>query len=94
MKYILNLMGIVLMGVRMEIKEKLQEIFQDIFDDDTIELFDNMNANDIEDWDSLTHIQLIVQIEKSFGIKFTTGEVASLKNVGEFISLVQEKVQF
>ena len=82
------------MSVKIEIKEKLQEIFQDIFDDDTIELFNDMNANDIEDWDSLTHIQLIVQIEKSFGIKFTTGEVVSLKNVGEFISLVQEKVPF
>ena len=80
------------MSIKIEIKKKLQEIFQDIFDDDTIELFDDMNANDIEDWDSLTHIQLIVQIEKSFGIKFTTGEVASLKNVGEFISLVQEKI--
>jgi len=80
------------MITKMKIKEKLQEIFRDIFDDDTIELFDAMNANDIEDWDSLSHIQLIVQIEKSFAIKFTTGEVATLKNVGEFISLVQEKI--
>ena len=80
------------MSVKIEIKEKLQEIFQDIFDDDTIELFDDMNANDIEDWDSLTHIQLIVQIEKSYGIKFTTGEVASAKNVGGFINLIQEKI--
>ena len=79
------------MVAKIEIEKKLQAIFQDIFEDDQIVLFDDMNANDIEDWDSLTHIQLIVQIEKSFGIKFTTGEVASLKNVGEFISLVQEK---
>ncbi|SEW40537.1 acyl carrier protein [[Clostridium] fimetarium] len=77
---------------KMEIEKKLQAIFQDIFEDDQIVLFDDMNANDIEDWDSLTHIQLIVQIEKSFGIKFTTGEVARLKNVGEFIKLVQEKL--
>jgi len=76
----------------MEVEEKLQEIFRDIFEDDTIKIFNDMNANDIEDWDSLTHIQLIVQIEKSFGIKFTTGEVASLKNVGEFINLVQKKL--
>jgi len=80
------------MVAKMEIEKKLQAIFQDIFEDDQIVLFDDMNANDIEDWDSLTHIQLIVQIEKSFGIKFTTGEVASLKNVGEFIKLVQEKL--
>ena len=80
------------MSIKIEIKKNLQEIFQDIFDDDTIELFDDMNANDIEDWDSLTHIQLIVQIEKSYGIKFTTGEVASAKNVGGFISLIQEKI--
>jgi len=80
------------MVAKIEIEKKLQAIFQDIFEDDQIVLFDDMNANDIEDWDSLTHIQLIVQIEKSFGIKFTTGEVASLKNVGEFIKLVQEKL--
>jgi len=80
------------MVAKIEIEKKLQAIFQDIFEDDQIVLFDDMNANDIEDWDSLTHIQLIVQIEKSFGIKFTTGEVASLKNVVEFIKLVQEKL--
>jgi len=80
------------MIARINIEEKLQEIFQDVFEDDRIEIFDDMNANDIEDWDSLSHIQLIVQIEKSFSIKFTTGEVATLKNVGEFISLVQQKI--
>lgn len=73
------------------IKEKLQEVFQDVFDDDSIELFDEMTAMDIEDWDSLMHINLILAIEKAFGLKFTTEEISNAKNVGAFIALIQEK---
>lgn len=51
-----------------EITEKLQEIFRDVFDDDTIVLFDEMTSNDVEDWDSLSHINLINDIEAQFGI--------------------------
>ena len=75
-----------------EIKEKLQEIFRDIFDDDGIELFDEMNANDIDDWDSLAHIQLIAAIEKRFNVRFTTKEFVSTSNVGEFIDLLISKL--
>lgn len=74
------------------VREKLQEIFRDIFDDDSIELFDQMTAMDIEDWDSLMHITLILAIEEGFHIKFTTEEVAQTKNVGEFIELIGIKV--
>lgn len=73
------------------ITEKLQEIFQDLFDDETIILTLDTSAEDIEDWDSLMHIQLIVEIEKQFQIKFTTGEVTKLKNVGELITLIEQK---
>lgn len=76
----------------MDVREKVQEVFREVFDDDGIELFDEMTAEDIEDWDSLAHIQLIVSIEKCFNIKFTTEEVLKLKNVGEFISLVNRKI--
>jgi Phosphopantetheine attachment site. len=76
----------------MDVREKVQEVFREVFDDDGIELFDEMTAEDIEDWDSLAHIQLIVSIEKCFNIKFTTEEVLKLKNVGEFISLVNSKL--
>lgn len=76
----------------MDIKEKLQEVFQDVFDDDEIELTEEMTADDIEAWDSLTHVQLIVAVEKAFAVKFSTVEVMKLKNVGEFIALIAKKV--
>lgn len=76
----------------MDIKGRLQEIFQDVFDDEEIELFDDMTAADVEDWDSLSHITLIHEIEAAFGIRFTTKEVLATKNVGEFIALIGSKV--
>lgn len=75
-----------------DLKKKLQDIFCDIFDDESLEIKEEMTADDIEDWDSLTHIQLIIEIENSFGIKFTTEEILSLKNVGEFIKLLDTKI--
>jgi acyl carrier protein len=66
---------------RQTIFEKLNEIFIDVLDLDEVELTDATNANDIEEWDSLSHIQLIVAIEKSFGIKFTSLEIMKWKNV-------------
>ena len=76
----------------MDVKNKLQEIFQDVFDDEDIELFDEMTAADVEDWDSLSHITLIHESEAAFGIRFTTKEVLSTKNVGEFIALIENKI--
>ena len=76
----------------MDVKNKLQEILQDVFDDEDIELFDEMTAADVEDWDSLSHITLIHEIEAAFGIRFTTKEVLSTKNVGEFIALIENKI--
>lgn len=76
----------------MDIRSKLQEIFQDVFDDEEIELFDAMTAADVEDWDSLSHITLIHEIEAAFGIRFTTKEVLATKNVGEFITLISSKI--
>ena len=75
-----------------EITEKLLEIFRDVFDDDDLVLFDEMTADDVEDWDSLSHINLISDIEGRFQISFTTEEIISTKNVGEFISLIECKV--
>lgn len=77
----------------MDIRSKLQEIFQDVFDDEEIELFDAMTAADVEDWDSLSHITLIHEIEAAFGIRFTTKEVLATKNVGEFITLIGSKIR-
>lgn len=75
----------------MDTREKLQEVFQDVFDDDEIEIAADTTADDIDAWDSLTHVQLIVAVEKAFGLKFSTVEVMKLKNVGEFIALIDKK---
>lgn len=75
----------------MELKEQLQEVFREVFDDEEIVIFEEMTANDIEDWDSLMHIQLIVAIEKAFQVKFSTKDVKNIKNVGEFMALIERK---
>jgi len=77
---------------REEVYEQLNEIFRDIFDDEDIVLNDATTADDIEDWDSLEHINLVVEIENSFGIKFNMGEVNSMKNVGEMVDLIIGRV--
>lgn len=77
---------------REEVFEKLEEIFADVFDDDTIELTDDTTADDIEDWDSLEQINLVVAIEKEFSIKFNMGEVSKMKNVGEMVDIILERI--
>lgn len=77
---------------REEVYEQLNEIFRDVFDDEDIILNDATTADDIEDWDSLEHINLVVEIENSFGIKFNMGEVNSMKNVGEMVDIILGRV--
>ncbi len=74
-----------------KIYEELNEIFRDIFDDDSIELKPETNSDDIEDWDSLEHINLVVAIEKKFGIKFSMDEVTGMKNVGEMVEIIKAR---
>lgn len=76
-----------------EIFSKLHEIFLDVFDLDELELTVETSANDIEEWDSLSHIQLIVAIEKAFGIKFTSLEIMKWRNVGEMVTSMLEKLK-
>jgi acyl carrier protein len=70
---------------------RLTEIFRDVFDDDELEIARTTSAKDVENWDSLSHVTLIVQIEKAFGVRFTSAEVANLQNVGELIDLIERK---
>lgn len=74
------------------ILDELQPIFHDIFDDDSIVVTNETNANMIEDWDSLSHIRLVAAIEKHFGIKFALGELQGFKNVGDMIELITKKI--
>ena len=76
---------------RNEILSRIQDIFRDVLDNEEIELTDATVADDIEEWDSLSHIQLIVAIEKDFQIKFTSKEILSWKNIGELVDCVQSK---
>ena len=75
-----------------KILKALEPIFHAVFDDEGIVLKPEMSAADIEAWDSLTHIRLVVAIEKHFGIKFAFGELQDLKDVGEMATLIAEKV--
>lgn len=76
---------------RNEILSRIQDIFRDVLDNEEIELTDTTVADDIEEWDSLSHIQLIVAIEKDFQIKFTSKEILSWKNIGELVDCIQSK---
>lgn len=73
--------------------KKLNEIFIDILDLDECELTEDTSADDIEEWDSLSHIQLIVAIEKAFKIKFTSLEIMKWANVGEMVNSMEEKLK-
>ncbi len=72
----------------------MNEIFEDVLDlDETPELTDAISANDIEEWDSLSHIQLIVAIEKAFKLKFTSQEILKWNNVGEMVDTITSRIQ-
>jgi len=74
-----------------DILKTLTEIFIDVLDTENITLTEQTTANDIEDWDSLTHIQIVVAVEKKFKIRFASQEIQNWSNVGEIITSIQSK---
>ena len=72
--------------------EKLNEVFRDVFDDDSICVTDTTTSDDIEDWDSLEHINLIAAVEQEFGMKFNMGQVVTMKNVGEMADIIMSQL--
>ena len=69
----------------------LQPIFQEVFDDDDLLIESSTAADDVDGWDSLAHIRLVVSIEKDFGLRFTTDEISNLGNVGDMADLIMQK---
>jgi acyl carrier protein len=72
---------------------RLAEIFEDVFDDDSIVLTAELSAKDVDGWDSLTHIRLLLTVERAFKIKFSTAEIGKLENVGDLVSLIEARTQ-
>lgn len=77
---------------KLEVMNKLQEVFRDVFDDDSIMITENTTAKDIEDWDSLEHITLIGAVEKTFKMHFKMKEVSTMKNVGEMAEIILKRI--
>lgn len=77
---------------RNEIYEKLNKVFCDVLDLDEVDLKDETSADDIEDWDSLNHVQIVYAVQKAFGIKFTSLEILKWRNVGEMVDTIIKKI--
>jgi acyl carrier protein len=74
-----------------DVLSRLNQVFQDVFDDDELTITTKTTAQDVEGWDSLMHVTLLVNVEKAFGVRFTSSEVAALKNVGELVDLIARR---
>lgn len=75
---------------REEAFERLNKVFRDVFDDETIVLHDETTADDIDEWDSFEHINLVVAVEEEFSFKIPMGKVVTMKNVGEMVDIILE----
>jgi acyl carrier protein len=76
----------------MELQDKVNNIFREVFDDNDINITPEMTANDIDGWDSLSHVNLIVAIETKLGIKFSHKELLTFKNVGDMLDSIRSKI--
>ena len=76
---------------RSGIRKRLQGVFREVFNDDGIDIFDEMTAKDIDEWDSLMHIVLVVAVEKEFGLRLNAAEVGNLENVGAMLTILEAR---
>jgi acyl carrier protein len=74
-----------------EVYSRLTKVFHDVFDDDEIVVDKDLTADDVEEWDSLKHIRLVLSVEQAFHVSFSASEIGNLKNVGELATLIQSK---
>lgn len=77
---------------RNDIMTQVQEVFRDELELDDLVLEDETTADDVEEWDSLSHVQLVVALEKSFNIKFTSREILSWDNIGDLVDCISKKI--
>ena len=78
---------------REEIMRKVNDIFRELFEDDNLAIYDATTANDIEEWDSLTHLELITMVEQTFDIQFTLGEINGFANVGAMCDCILKHIR-
>jgi acyl carrier protein len=71
--------------------ERLSEIMRDVFDLDDLEYRDSLKADDVEGWDSLSHVRFLIALEKEFGFRFNSGEMDSFKNLGEVLDVIVQR---
>lgn len=77
---------------RADVYEKLTGIFRKVFDNDSLEISDELTANDVESWDSLTHMLLITEVENSFSVKFRLKDLNKMRNVGDLVDIIISKL--
>jgi acyl carrier protein len=75
-----------------QIYARMGDVFQDVFDDDSIRVSPELSAKDVDGWDSLTHIRLILTVQKAFNVKFSTSEIGKLENVGDLVELIKSRI--
>lgn len=78
------------MATKLDVLYKLRNIFREIFDDEDMIITEETSRKDIEDWDSVAHVKLVLAIEAEFNIRFTTEEVSTIKTVGDFLNVIEK----
>lgn len=73
--------------------ERLNKVFQEVFDDDELVIQPVTTAKDVDGWDSMMHVRLLINVERAFNLKFSFSEMASLENVGDLVNLIDTKIQ-
>jgi acyl carrier protein len=76
----------------MSVLDRLNRVFRDVLENDSIELAPNTTAADIEEWDSLSHVQIILAVEQEFKLRLNAGDLSGLENVGAFMALLERKL--
>ena len=76
----------------MTIRDKLNGVFRRVFDNEDIDITPETTANDVDGWDSLSHVNLILAVERGFGIRFSQKELMTFKNVGDLLRSIEDKL--